>query len=198
VTVAVVDSGVANLASVLAALRRLGAEASVTSDKGTIRAADHVILPGVGSAAAGMARLQANDLIDALRELARPVLGICLGMQLLFEFSEENGGTRGLGIVPGKVTRLHASPSVPVPHMGWNQLIVRRPVHRMLRNVQDGSFVYFVHGYAAPPDDTALATTEHGHSFTAIVEWKNYLGCQFHPERSGTVGAQILKNFLCM
>ncbi|HEX4078489.1 MAG TPA: imidazole glycerol phosphate synthase subunit HisH [Rhizomicrobium sp.] len=197
-TVAIVDSGVANLASVLAALRRLGAEARVTCDDETIRAADHVILPGVGSAAAAMARLQANDLIHLLRQLTRPVLGICLGMQLLFEFSEENGGTRGLGIVPGKVRRLRSSPATPVPHMGWNQLIVRHPEHRMLRDVQGGSFVYFVHGFAAPPAETALATTQYGEAFAAIVEWKNFLGCQFHPERSGTVGAQVLKNFLCM
>jgi imidazole glycerol-phosphate synthase subunit HisH len=198
VSVAVVDSGVANLASVLAALRRLGAEAGVTSDSKIIRAADHVILPGVGSAAAAMARLQAKDLIDPLRQLKRPVLGICLGMQLLFEFSEENGGTPGLGIVPGRVRRLRSSPATPVPHMGWNQLTARHPGHRMLRDVQSGSFVYFVHGYAAPPADTAVATTEYGETFTAIVEWKNFLGCQFHPERSGAVGAQILKNFLCM
>jgi len=194
--IAVIDSGVANLASVIAALQRLGIEAEITADARKIREAERVILPGVGSAAAAMAQLQAKRLIDVLRSLSQPVLGICLGMQLLFAGSEEGGGVGGLGVLPGTVKLLASSPDMPVPHMGWNRLALRHPKHPLLQDVDDGSFVYFVHSYAAPAADTALATTDYGESFTSMVGHKNFYGCQFHPERSSKVGSQILKNFL--
>jgi glutamine amidotransferase len=194
--IAVVDSGVANLASVMAALHRLGVEAEVTADAGKIREAERVILPGVGSAAAAMAQLHAKKLVDILRALTQPVLGVCLGMQLLFAASDEGGGVAGLGILPGTAKLLNSSPGRPVPHMGWNQLDLKYPIHSLLHNIDDGSFVYFVHSYAVPANDIALATTDYGENFASVVGYKNFFGCQFHPERSGKTGSQILKNFL--
>jgi glutamine amidotransferase len=196
--ITVIDSGVANLASVMAALHRLGAEAEITDDAGKIRAAKQVILPGVGSAAAAMDRLRAKGLADVIRSATQPLLGICLGMQLLFGHSEENGGTEGLGILPGMVKLMRSSPEMPVPHMGWNQLAMKNAAHPLLNGVKSGDFVYFVHSYAAPVAETTLAATEYGETFAAVAGSRNFFGCQFHPERSGKIGAQILKNFLEM
>jgi imidazole glycerol-phosphate synthase subunit HisH len=201
--IAVVDSGVANLASVMAALQRLGAEASVTSDAAVISGADRVILPGVGAAAAAMAQLEARRLIEPLRSITQPLLGICLGMQLLFASSTE-GGEKGqkptvcLGIIPGQIDRLPSSPETPVPHMGWNQIKFRASGHPLLRGVDEGSYVYFVHSYAAPVTDVTIAVTEYGLPFASMVGQRNFFGCQFHPERSSAVGSQILQNFLEM
>ncbi len=194
--IAVVDSGVANLESVMSMLRRIGAEAEVTADAGKIKSASHVILPGVGAAAPAMAQLRAKNLIDTLLALTQPVFGICLGMQVLFESSTEGSGTDCLGIIPGTMKLLPASPDVPVPHMGWNQITLKKPGHPLLRGVDNNSFVYFVHSYAAPVSDSTLASCDYGTSFAAIASVRNFMGCQFHPERSGAVGSQILKNFL--
>ncbi len=196
--IAVVDSGVANLASVMGALQRLNAEAEITADPAKIRAADRVIMPGVGAAAPAMTQLQSKKLIDVLRALTQPVLGICLGMQLLFTRLEESDGIDGLGIIPGTVKLMHPAPGITVPHMGWNQLALRDARHPLLKNVEDGSFVYFVHSYAAPEADTSLAVTDHGHAFTSVAGYKNFFGCQFHPERSGVVGSRILQNFMSL
>ena len=198
--IAIVDSGVANLASVMAAMRRLGFDAGITSDAESIRAAEHVILPGVGAAGSAMQQLRRKDLVDLLRGLTQPVLGICLGMQLLFDHSNEGTGepVECLGLVPGDVALLRASPEAPVPHMGWNQLRFRCPEHPLLRGLDDGSFVYFVHSYAVPATATAVTTTEYGQTFASTVGCRNFFGCQFHPERSGAIGARILKNFLSM
>lgn len=195
--IAVVDSGVANLTSVVAALHRLSAEAVVTSDPDQIARADRVILPGVGAAAAAMARLNARGLDACLPALTQPVLGICLGMQLLFTRSEENGGTAGLGVLEGTVRSLATTPDRIVPHMGWNTLKIAIP-HPLLRGVDDESHVYFVHSYAAEVGTETLATCDYGHAFSAVVGRGNFFGCQFHPERSSAVGAQILKNFLSL
>jgi len=196
--IAIVDSGVANLASVVAAVARLGFAAEVTSDPQCIHAASHVILPGVGAAAPAMQQLRKKNLVQTISGLCQPVLGICLGMQLLFERSHEGNGepVECLGLLPGEVTRLRASPETPVPHMGWNQLSVDRPEHALLRGIDDGSFVYFVHSYAVRAGDAAVTTTEYGQTFASTVGRGNFFGCQYHPERSGAVGAQILKNFL--
>jgi glutamine amidotransferase len=198
--IAIVDSGVANLASVNAAIQRLGAEAEITSDAKHIRAASHVILPGVGAAATAMRNLRQRNLPEVLCQLAQPVLGICLGMQLLFVRSHEGTGepVDCLSLLSGEVTSLRASPQTPVPHMGWNQLSLQRPYHALLRGIDDGSFVYFVHSYAMLETDAALATTEYGQRLAAVVAHKNFFGCQFHPERSGAIGARILENFLDM
>jgi len=195
--IAVVDSGVANLASVMAALQRLNADAVVTADPAVLLTADRVILPGVGAAAAAMARLEARHLGPTLRALTCPVLGICLGMQILFMRSEENGGAEGLGVLDGVIRRLPASPHITLPHMGWNRLKIESP-HALLKGVSDGSYAYFVHSYAAGIDSQTLASCEHGVRFSAVVGRENVFGCQFHPERSGAVGARILQNFLAL
>jgi len=194
--IAVIDSGIANLTSVMAALNRLGAEAEVTTNLTIIKKADYIILPGVGAAAPAMSRLQRLQLVELLRSLTQPVLGICLGMQLLFEHSDESGGVSCLGLFPGKVKMLPASPETPVPHMGWNQLIFKQNNHPLLRNIPEGSYVYFVHSFAAPVTSQTVAGTLYGLEFMAMASVRNFMGCQFHPERSGKVGSQILGNFL--
>jgi glutamine amidotransferase len=189
-----VDSGGANIGSVRYALERLGVSAEMTADADTILAADRVILPGVGAAAPAMARLRQLDLVPLLRGLKQPLLGICLGMQLLFEGSEE-GDVECLGLVPGRVRKMPPSAGVRVPHMGWNRL---RPTRAdpLLDGVADGAQAYFVHSFAAPVTGDCLASCEHGQPFSAMVRRGNVAGAQFHPERSGAVGARLLQNFL--
>lgn len=193
--IAIVDSGVANLASVMAAVRRIGFEAEITSRPEGIREAGHVILPGVGAAGPAMQLLHQKGLVEVLRGLTQPVLGICLGMQLLFENSQE-GSVECLRLLQGEVALLRASRNAPVPHMGWNQLGIRDPGHPLMRGLDEGSFVYFVHSYCVPVTGAALAITDYGQSFASVVGRGNFFGCQFHPERSGATGARFLRNFL--
>jgi glutamine amidotransferase len=192
--VAIIDSGGANIASLELAMERLGVPAELTTDPQKLRAASHVILPGVGAAADCMGRLQKAGLVDTIRELKQPVLGICVGMQLLFDSSEE-GDVQCLGLLPGRVRRLPHRDHLPVPHMGWNQLEfdVKTP---LLNDIRPGDYVYFVHSYAAPVSDLTLATTEYGDPFAAVVQRGNVYGAQFHPERSARIGAQLLRNFV--
>jgi glutamine amidotransferase len=194
VPVAIIDSGGANIASLRAALARLGADSVVTSDATVIQRAARVLLPGVGSAHNAMARLRSTGLDRLIPTLKQPLLGICLGMQILFETSEE-GPANGLAVIPGQVTRLQFAPGLPVPHMGWNQLVSSQP-DPLLDGVSSLDYVYFVHGYAVPAGRFTNATTEYGSAFTAVVRRDNFCGTQFHPERSGVVGARILANFL--
>ena len=194
---AIVDSGGANIASVRFALERLGVQSELTADPVVIRAAERVILPGVGAASEGMKRLQAKGLIDCVRTLKQPVLGVCLGMQLLFEESEEDGGVQTLGLIPGRVALLPDSPGVTVPHMGWNNLAIKRDTP-LLRGFDATTRFYFVHSFAGPVNEFTLASCEHGTAFAAVVQRGNFSGVQFHPERSGAAGAQLLKNFLEM
>ena len=191
----VVDSGVANLTSVTAALNRLGINAEVTSDIGKIQSASKVILPGVGAADAAMKNLHDKGLVNVLRGLKQPTMGICLGMQLMFQHSEE-GDIDCLGVIDGKITRLPAIADKPVPHMGWNTLRRTKGDHPLLKGVADGSYVYFVHSFAAPVAEYTVAQTDYSAPFTAIAAQNNFYGCQFHPERSGDVGSIILKNFV--
>jgi imidazole glycerol-phosphate synthase subunit HisH len=193
---AIVDSGGANISSVRFALERLGVQSELTADPAVIAAAERVILPGVGSAQEGMKRLQARGLVECVRGLKQPTLGICLGMQLLFESSEE-GDTPSLGLIPGRVALLPESPGVTVPHMGWNTLQIRREVP-LLRGFDATARFYFVHSYAGPANEFTLASCRHGRDFAAVVQCGNFFGVQFHPERSGPAGAQLLKNFLEM
>jgi glutamine amidotransferase len=193
---AIVDSGGANIASVRFALERLGVRSELTADPAVIRGAERVILPGVGSAQEGMKRLQAKGLVDCVRGLKQPVLGVCLGMQLLFESSEE-GATPSLGIIPGKVALLPESPGITVPHMGWNTLKLLRD-NPLLRGFDATTRFYFVHSFAGPVNAYTLASCEHGTPFAAVVQRGNFWGAQFHPERSSAAGAQLLKNFLEM
>jgi glutamine amidotransferase len=192
--VAIIDSGGANIASLRAALQRLGAESVVTSDAGVIQRAARVLLPGVGSAHNAMARLRSTGLDKVIPALKQPLLGICLGMQILFDTSEE-GPANGLSVIPGNVTKLQFAQGLPVPHMGWNRLAQTRP-DPLLDGLSSLDYVYFVHGYAVPAGEWTVATTEYGTSFTAVARRDNFCGTQFHPERSGVVGARILANFL--
>jgi len=192
--VVIVGSSGANLASLEIALRRLGVVAPVSEDPTRIAAADRVILPGVGAAADAMARLRRAKLEHLLPTLEQPVLGICLGMQLLFAASDE-GDADCLGVIDARITRLPARPDLPVPHMGWNVLENLRDVP-LLNDVDPGGYAYFVHSYAAPIGDYTVATTQYGAAFSAVVSYRNFVGTQFHPERSSALGAKILANFL--
>lgn len=193
-TLAIIDSGGANIGSVRYALQRLGAESVFTADPGVIRRADRVILPGVGAAATAMAQLRAHDLVSCIRELTQPVLGICLGMQLLFESSSE-GDVGCLGLIAGRLERFREAPGLRVPHMGWNHARVERE-DPLLAGLEEEPWFYFVHSYYAPVSSATLASCRHGVPFTAMVQRDNFRGAQFHPERSADQGARILKNFL--
>ena len=193
-TLAIIDSGGANISSVIHALKRLGAEPVFTSDAATIRTADRVLLPGVGAAGAAMTRLKELGLTQCIRELQQPVLGICLGMQLLFEKSKEDD-TRCLGVIPGTLQKMKASTGIRVPHMGWNTTTSKKP-DPLLAGLPEQPWYYFVHSYCAPIGPETLATCLHGESFAAIVRQGNFCGAQFHPERSARNGARLLANFL--
>jgi glutamine amidotransferase len=195
--IVIVDYGVGNLRSVQKALELVGAAAIVSDDLAALDAAQGVILPGVGAFGDGMDNLVARQLVDpVLRQVqaGKPLLGICLGMQLLFEESEEMGRHQGLGLLPGRVVRFPDS-NLKVPHIGWNQLLGTRG--EVLQGIQDGAYAYFVHSYYALPDDPAdvLATTEYGLEFASVVGRGKILGAQFHPEKSQEVGLQLLENF---
>jgi len=191
-----VDAGGTNIGSVRYALQRLGVEAPLTADPAAIRAASKVIVPGVGAAGPAMARLRALGLVDLLRGLTQPVLGVCLGMQLLCAHSEE-GDVDCLGLIPATVRRLLPTPGLRVPHMGWNRLHTRS-AHPLLDGLAHGAQAYFVHSYAVPVGIDTLATAEHGAAFSAVVARRNFFGMQFHPERSAAVGARLLRNFLAL
>ena len=194
--VAVIDSGGANITSLRFALERLGAGSIVTSDPAVISSASHVILPGVGAAADAMARLRDSGVDQLIPTLTQPVLGICLGMQLLARASEEDQATC-LGVVPGASAHLDASPESPVPNMGWCPLEKVVP-HPLLDGISVGDWFYFVHSYALPPADYTLAEASHTRPFTAVLAQDNFMATQFHPERSAKSGARVLGNFLEM
>lgn len=191
---AIIDSGGANIASLRFAIERLGVPSELTTDPQRLRSATHVILPGVGAAADCMGRLRSAGLIETIKELRQPLLGVCVGMQLLFQSSEE-GNVDCLGVLPGRVQRFPDRSGLPVPHMGWNQLKVLTPT-LLMQGIHADDYVYFVHSYAAPMSEFTLASSEYGAPFSAIVQRGNIYGVQFHPERSARVGAIILRNFL--
>lgn len=194
--IAIVDSGGANIASVKYALERLDSNGELTADPERIKKADKVILPGVGAAGDAMARLQRVELLDCLNALGQPVLGICLGMQLLFEYSEEDDVAL-LGLLHGRVKGFaSAATPGPVPHMGWHDVGLDGSGHPLLAGVADHSYFYFVHSYYAPVTAAAIGICHYGADFAAIVAQDTIMGCQFHPERSGAPGARLLHNFL--
>ena len=193
-SVVLVDAGGTNIGSVRYALQRLGVDAALTADGATIRAADKVILPGVGAAGPGMARLRELGLVELVRLLRQPVLGVCLGMQLLCAHSEE-GDTECLGLIPAPVRRFADAPGLHVPHMGWNRVITQRE-HPLLAGLGDDEQAYFVHSYAVPTGEWTLASSDYGAPFSAVIARDNFYGMQFHPERSASVGARLLQNFL--
>lgn len=191
----IVDTGCANLSSVKFAFERLGAAPEISADAQTIQSADKLILPGVGAAPYAMAQIKSKGLVDVLKNVSQPMLGICLGMQLMFESLDEGGKPcEGLGLIPGAIKELDTF-GQPAPHMGWNTLSieVKSP---LLKDIKTGDYAYFVHSFAAPVTANTVASATYGSQFTAIVQKGNIYGCQFHPERSSRVGAQILKNFM--
>jgi len=192
--VALIDAGGANLGSVRYALERLGAQVTLVRDAAGLQGATRVILPGVGAARPAMQRLHAQGLVEPLRRLQVPLMGICLGMQLLFEHSEE-AGVETLGLVPGTVRKLVPATGIRVPHMGWNRLLPLKP-SVLMRDIPERASAYFVHSYAAPINAHTVAACDHGGLFTAMVEQGRWFGAQFHPERSGDTGALMLRNFL--
>lgn len=192
--VVIIDAGGANLGSVRAAFGRLGIEPEVSRDPARIATASRLVLPGVGAAAPVMRNLRDSGIDALLRESRAPLLGICIGMQVLFERSEE-GDVAGLGLLRGEVGRLPAMPGLRLPHMGWNRLD-RRAASPLLDGIDDGAQAYFVHGYGVAGSADAILETTHGRAFAAAVAHGRIAGAQFHPERSGAVGARFLRNFL--
>ncbi len=195
-TIAIVDYGLGNLGSVQKAFRHVGATAELTADPAVLRRADALVLPGDGAFGATMDEIRARGLDRLIAEAAadgRWVLGICIGMQVLFDESEEHGQNRGLGLLEGRVRRLPAG--LPVPHMGWNRLRWKNP-HPLMDGIDQGQHVYFVHSYycdAAP--DVVVATTDYGADYAAVVARDNVLGVQFHPEKSQAAGLRLIGNF---
>jgi len=190
----IIDAGGANLGSVRAAFARLGVSPELSRDPARIASAERLVLPGVGAAAPVMETLRASGIDVLLRGLKTPLLGVCIGMQVLFERSEE-GEVTGLGLLRGQVRKLPASPGIRMPHMGWNHL-ARRGDSPLLDGIDEGAQAYFVHSYGVIGSADAIAETEHGSTFCAAVARDNIAGAQFHPERSGAVGARFLSNFL--
>lgn len=200
--IAIIDYDMGNLRSVEKAFEKVGAEAAPTRDPAVIRDASHIVLPGVGAFKDCMKNLEEYGLIDPLLKgiaSGRPFLGICLGLQLLFEESAEFGRHRGLGVIKGKVVRFPEDRARKVPHMGWNEA-KKRKESKLLNDIPDSSFFYFVHSYYAVPDDPSvnLTSTEYGVEFTSGIEKDNVMACQFHPEKSQRLGLRILKNFSSM
>lgn len=198
--IAILDYGAGNLRSVELALARLEADAVVTADPAVAMAADGLIFPGVGAFADAMAALEQSGLIPVLEhavKTGKPILGICLGMQALFEGSEEGEGVKGLGFIPGFVRRLPDGEGLKIPHMGWNDIRGEKD-SPLLKDLPDEPYVYFVHSYACFADnaDDVLTTTEYGVRFCSAVQRGSIFGAQFHPEKSGRVGEQILRNFI--
>ena len=198
--IAIIDYDAGNLKSVEKALIKVGAEPVVTRDADVILKADKVILPGVGAFGDAMEKLHSFGLVDTIYKVVEqgtPFLGICLGLQLLFEYSDEKEGCKGLSLLKGGIKRIPDAPGLKVPHMGWNSLKVAENA-KLFRNLPEDPYVYFVHSYYLQADEPEIvaATTEYGVTIHASVEKDNVFACQFHPEKSGEVGLAILKNFV--
>ena len=202
----IIDTGCANISSVKFAVERLGINVVVSDQTDVIKNADKVLLPGVGSASAAMSSIKQKQLVDLIQSLTQPVLGICLGMQLMTEFSEESPGSHlaideknnidCLSLIPTKIQRMQAGDLV-LPHMGWNQIKVEND-SPLFNGIEDGTFFYFVHSFCAPISEHTLASCEYGQPFSAAIFKDNFYGVQFHPERSGQAGAKLLENFINM
>lgn len=200
--IVIIDTGCANLSSVRFAIERLGYDVTVSKDPAILQQADKLFLPGVGTAKEAMSNLIERDLVAEIEKLTQPVLGICLGMQMLAEGSEEGFAKTSaeqptintLGLVDGVVEKMDVAP-LRSPHMGWNQITPKLD-EPLFKDIPAGSYFYFVHSYALPVNDNTIASCEYGSPFTAAVNKDNFYGVQFHPERSGKAGAQLIKNFL--
>lgn len=200
--IAIIDYDAGNLKSVEKALLSLGETPVITRDREQILSADKIILPGVGSFGDAMGRLRQYELVETIHrsvERSTPFLGICLGLQLMFERSDESDGVEGLGLLKGEIVKIPDCPGLKIPHMGWNSLNIK-PGTRLFKGIEDGAYVYFVHSYYLKAEDQQVvaASTEYSARIHAAVEEKNLFACQFHPEKSGDVGLQILKNFISL
>ncbi len=196
--IAIINAYGGNISSIVFGFERLQKKCVLTTDPDVIRSASHVILPGVATAKQSMNALQKFKLVELIRELKQPVLGICLGMQILYESSEE-GEVDCLSLVPGKIvhlSKIQKSVALPFPQMGWNQLEINTENSPLLKGVENYSYFYYVHSFAAPITTHTIASTEYGSRFTGIVQNRNFFGTQFHPERSGKIGERILQNFI--
>lgn len=198
--IAIVDYDAGNIKSVEKALQFLGQEPVVTRDKETLLQSEKVIVPGVGAFGDAMGKMHQYGLVEVLREIAAkgtPLLGICLGLQLFFESSEETPGVEGLGLLPGKIVRIPDKEGFKIPHMGWNSIQIN-PASRLLKGIEEGAYVYFVHSYYLQAENEAdvAATTDYVVNIHAAAEHENIFATQFHPEKSGEIGLQILKNFI--
>jgi imidazole glycerol-phosphate synthase subunit HisH len=194
-SVAVVPGGGENVNSVLYALERIGVRPVLTLDPKTIETADRVILMGVGASPLAMEKLRAHQLVDCLRSLQQPLLGICVGMQLLYEHSAE-GSVACLGILPGQIERFHETDKLTVPHMGWNRLTLLKPDNPLLDGLKNGEWAFYANSFYAPLSGATIARTDYGVPISAVVSRGNVYGCQFHPEKSRQTGRRILENFL--
>ncbi len=197
--IGIVDYGMGNLRSVQKGLERVGAAARICTHPGEIAGVDRLILPGVGAFRDAIAELQRQEFVGPIKEhvaAGKPFLGICLGLQLLFDVSYEDGEYQGLGIVPGKVVRFESQPDLKIPHMGWNMLNLTRP-NPLFAEIEERPYVYFVHSYHVVPNDRSVvaATTDHGGEFVSMITRGNMFATQFHPEKSQSVGLKILENF---
>ena len=193
IQITIIDTGCANLSSVKFAFDRLGYATEITSDLNKIKSVDKLILPGVGTAIAAMKNLQDRGLVEVIQNLTQPVLGICLGMQLMTAFSEE-GNVATLNLMPSQ-TALIPDTGLPLPHMGWNK-VRYTPDHPLFAGIEQDSHFYFLHSYAVQPNENTIATSCYGVDFSAAIANKNFYGVQFHPERSGKNGAMLLRNFV--
>ncbi|MFQ1013902.1 imidazole glycerol phosphate synthase subunit HisH [Avibacterium paragallinarum] len=192
-TITIINTGCANLSSVKFAFERLGYRAEITDDLAKIQGAEKLILPGVGTASAAVQSMQSRQLIETIQQLTQPVLGICLGMQLMTDYSAE-GEINTLKLIQGK-TELLPNKGLPLPHMGWNK-VHYQDNHPLFSDIPQDSYFYFVHSYAVLPNDNTIATSDYGVPFSAAIARNNFYGVQFHPERSGKVGEQLLRNFM--
>ena len=195
--IAILNTGCANLTSIQVAIKKLGYTSTVTSDSSVVLKSKKVILPGVGTASTAMKKLNEKNLITTLKQLTQPILGICLGMQIFSQFSEECQGVKTIGIFENCFTYLLKSSNLPLPHMGWNHIVFNH-VHPLFKNIEKNQRFYFVHSYFIPLNKYTLATTKYDISFSSLMQKNNFFGFQFHPEKSGDAGSQLLKNFLEM
>ncbi|MFI3321751.1 MAG: imidazole glycerol phosphate synthase subunit HisH [Rikenellaceae bacterium] len=191
--IAIIDYNTGNLRSVENILKRIGSEYVITSDAAVIASADRVLLPGVGAAGAAMQRLNERGLCEVIRSLTAPTLGICLGMQLMCSYSEEDD-TECLGIFSNKIMKIKPKDDIKIPHVGWNQIYNLKS--SLYEGISEREYVYFVHSYAANMNENVIATSFHGEEFGASLGRDNFYGCQFHPEKSGDIGEQIIRNFV--
>lgn len=201
--ITIIDYGMGNLRSVQKALEHLGSSATISSSPSQIAAAEKVILPGVGAFRDAIKAIRKHDLFDVIHDFVdsgKPFLGICLGLQLLFDLSYEDGEYEGLGIVPGKVRKFELPPDLKIPHMGWNQLSTRAAQNTLLKDISDDAWFYFVHSYYVDPSDDSwtAARTDYGGEFVSVVNRGNVFATQFHPEKSQQAGLQLLRNFISL